>query len=396
MRTPNMNVGSGCPPVFMPLFRFSIQIPLVAVLLAMGATAQAQTEEVAPEALRKRALTKTSTSRPDGWKVTTKIGASLTVTDARSVVGATEGTAVQVGLNLTAEAKYKHGQHTWDSILKIQEAFQRTPPPDEQTSAQFVKSLDILDVVSTYVFRFTEPSWLGPFVQLKLTSQILETAVEPSQRYVVQKIDENGNQQPEIRAANTTLVQTAPFEPLLLRETAGLFGRPFDDDIFTFDFKAGVGAQQIIGQGGFTLIDNSQTLDIVRPDGSSESLPIYVLQEVADTFDLGAEGTIALKGYVIEKVLTWNASVVAFLPFVTSGDVVKVDDEGNTVTDDDGNPEFLNTIERLNLEINAGLSLKIAKYFSFDWSLLVRRFPQVRDAFQIQNNFLLTLTLDVI
>ncbi|MEM7676871.1 MAG: hypothetical protein AAF449_12780, partial [Myxococcota bacterium] len=131
--------------------------------------ATAQTQEIAPEALRKQALTNTSTKVPDGWKVTAKLGGSVNVTDARNVVGAREGTAIQIGFNLGVEVKYKKGQHTWDNVLLVQEAVQRTPAEGVEPE-QFVKSLDNLDLVSTYVYRFTNPDWLGPFVRLKLNT----------------------------------------------------------------------------------------------------------------------------------------------------------------------------------------------------------------------------------
>ncbi len=363
---------------------------LAAVCLAglIPATAAAQPQEVAPEALREAAMTKTATTVPDGWKVTAKLGGSFNVTDARNVVGAQEGTAIQVGVNLGVEARYKHGQHTWENILTIQEALQRTPPPDDETPAPFVKSLDNLDLVSTYIYRLRNPDWLGPFGQFKLNTQIFATVTEPTQDFRVRRIDIDGNASDDsaVLEAGTGIDQTEPFEPLLLRQTAGLFGEPISKDVFGFNFKVGVGAQQIVARDGFNLVNVD----------TSEDVPIYVLQQIESTFDFGGEVSLATKGYLIKDVLTWNAAVVTFLPFVTSGDVVKVDSNGNVVTDSDGNPETLGTIDRLNLEITGGVSLKVTKYFALDWNLLVRRFPQVRDAFQVQNAFQLTLTVDLI
>ena len=361
-------------------------------LVSFAGTAMAQTQEVAPEALRKEALTDTSTTVPDGWKVTAKVAGSFNLTDARNVVGATDGTAIQIGANVEVYGNYKSGQHTVENTLKIQEALTRTPPPDDDTPAPFIKSLDNLDLLSTYIYRFSDPDWLGPFFQFKLNTQIFPTTTEPTQDFRVTRIGTDGlpvaGDDPDLvrTAGSDSIDQTGSFEPLLLRETAGLFGRPWEEDIFTFDFKVGVGAQQIINRGGFTLIN----ID------TSGDTPLYKLQELETTVDLGAELTLAGKGYILKDVLTWSAGVVTFLPVVASGDITKVDSNGDVVLDGNGNPEQLGTVERLNLEITGNLSLKLTKYLSLDWNLLIRRFPQVRDAFQIQNAFLLTLTMDLI
>ena len=366
----------------------------VGASLVVASNAEAQTQEVAPEALREAALTDTATTIPDGWRVTAKLGGAFNVTDARNVVGATEGTAIQLGLNVTGEAAYKKGQHTWDNVLKIQEAIQRTPPPDDDTPAPFVKSLDNLDFVSTYIYRFSEPDWLGPFAQFKLTTQLFPTTTEPTQAFRILRIDTAGNEvlDTDDRGVGSEVEQTKSFEPLLLRQTAGLYGQPIAEDKLTVDFKVGVGAQQIIARNGFNLVD-------VDTSGTRATAAVYVLQEIADTVDLGVEASAAAKGYVVKDVLTWNASAVMFLPAVTSGDVVKVDSDGNVVRENDdpnGAPVLLGTFDRINLEFNAGLSLKLTKYLAAEWALLVRRFPQIRDAYQVQNSFLLTVTMDLI
>ena len=360
----------------------------VAVSVSGSAWAQATGNDIATEELQKKALTKTSTTVPDGWKVTAKVGGTFNVTDARNVVGAVEGTAIQLGATIGVNADYKYNQHTWENSLSIQEAFTRTPPPDDDTPSPLVKSLDTLDLLSTYIYRFNDPDWLGPFVQLKLNTQVFATSVEPVDPVTVIRNGDEANQQ----AGVTQVDVTEPFEPLLLRQTAGLFGRPYESDEFTLDFKIGIGAQEVIARGGAVLEANTgETAD----NGEA----IYRLQDIEDTFDLGLEGSVAGKGILIKDVLTWNASFVAFVPFVTVGDVPKVDDNGVPVVEgegEDATPVFLDTFERVALEFNGALSLKLTKYVSVDYTLLVRRFPQIRDAFQVQNALQVTLTMDLL
>ena len=338
-------------------------------VISAASPAFAQNEDMVPEELREAAMTKTSTTVPNGWKVTAKLGGSFNVSDARNVVGATEGTAIQVGVNIAAEAKYKHDQHTWDTVLSIQEALARTPTADGG-STPFIKSLDILDIVSTYVYRFEDPSWLGPFAQLKLNTQLFPTTSEPTEDYTLIELDTDGEEiSNEGRVSGQSFDQTGSFEPLLLRQTVGLFAEPYAEDILTVNFKVGLSAQEVLAYGGSNL----------TVDGT-----VYTLREIPNTFDLGVSGAAEANGYILKDILLWKAGVVAFLPFVTAGDVL----------DADGNE--LDTIDRLNLEVTGALSLKLNKYIAAEWNLLIRRFPQIVDEFQVQNSFLLTLTVDLL
>ena len=359
--------------MYMPRILTTTAVTAAATLLAVQ-TATAQTDEVASEALRKEALTKTSTTIPDGWRVTAKLGGSINITDARNVVGATEGTAIQVGLNIGAEAKYKQDQHTWDTILTIQEALQRTPNANDEVGSSFVKSLDNLDLLSTYIYRFSDPDWLGPFAQFKLNTQIFPTTTTPGEEFRIERQLEDGTIELDDanRAAGSDVDQNGAFEPLLLRETVGLFGQPYNEKVLSVDLKLGLGAQQTIVRDGFTLV-GVESRDGVDPDGP---ISVYILKELESTFDVGIEATIQAKGFILEDVLTWYAGVVAYLPFASTSD--------------------LDFIDRLNLEITGGISLKVTKSLSFDWNLLVRRFPQVIEEFQVQNGFLLTLTMDLL
>ena len=357
--------------MFMPRSLFPTAIA-AATLMTTTQTAVAQTSEVAPEELRKAAMTKTSTTVPNGWKITAKLGGSINITDARNVVGATEGTAIQVGLNIGAEAKYKQDQHTWDTVLTIQEALQRTPNANDEVGSSFVKSLDNLDLISTYIYRFSDPDWLGPFAQFKLNTQIFPTTTTPGEDFRIERTFDDGTiaLDDANSAAGTGIDQNGAFEPLLLRETAGLFGQPYDEKRLSLAFKLGVGAQQTIVRDGFTLT-GVETRDI-----GGEDTVVYLLKELESTFDVGVEATAQGKGVIVDDVLTWYAGVVAYLPFASTSD--------------------LDFIDRLNLEITGGLSLKVTKSISFDWNLIVRRFPQVVEEFQVQNGFLLTLTMDLL
>ena len=353
-----------------------------AMVTAWTGTAQAQVEEVAPEDLRKEAMTKTATTIPDGWRITAKIGGGLNVTDARNVVGATEGTAIQISFKLDAEARYKKGQHTLDNILSIIETITQTPTADGE-AGPFVKSQDVLDFVSTYVYRFSDPGWLGPFAQFKLNTQIFPTNTEPTNDFRIRRLGATEPDGTQFFLARESFEQNGAFEPLLLRQTGGLFAEPFSEDVFTIDFKVGIGAQETIARDGFTLVEVvTEPIDPANPDGPT--VDVYVLQQYETIVDLGLEATAKAKGYILKDVLTWNAAVVAFLPAISSTEVF--DDSGRE----------LDSLERLNLEITGGLALKLTKYVSVDYSLLVRRFPQIRNDFQVQNNFLLTLTVDVL
>ena len=133
--------------------------------------------------------TKLAAKQKDGWKNKLDVGATGAANASSKVVGSVDGATYQIGLVLQAEAKLKAGQHAWNNELKLQHAQTRTPVID-----QFVKSADVLDAASTWLYELESLRWVGPYVRLKLNTQVLEGYdVRPGEVNVA-KTDVDGNE----------------------------------------------------------------------------------------------------------------------------------------------------------------------------------------------------------
>ncbi len=329
---------------------------LGAALFVLGSASgpgMAQVEELGSEDLQKAATSKEA--KPDGWKFKLSLGATGSFNHSSNVVGADDGTTLQVGAVIDAGAHWVAGQHDWETVLGIQHTQTKTPQIDK-----FVKSLDNLSLISTYLYRLKTPPWLGPFGRFKLTTQIFNG-------YAVRADDVQVVRPPN--AAVTVPAQqrvklTTAFEPLTLRETVGFFANPVDEKKLRLNAKLGAGAQQIIAQDGFVLAD--------------ETAGVLTLGALDSTNEIGLELEVDLAGTVVEEVLTWKVTGNFFYPFASSSDA-----------DIDG-------IDQLNIDIAAAASLRLAKWLSLDYILNVKRIPLVTSDYQVQNGVLLTAGFDVI
>lgn len=353
------------------MFTRKLAFVSLAGALALGAagSASAQTEVLDDADVQKKALSKTSSTTPDGWKIKAKVGLSANLGDnnanAAAAGGGQEGTTFQFGLQLSAEANLKHGQHGWENKLGIQHAQTKTPSIDS-----FIKTQDNLEIISTYVYRLNNPEWLGPFGRFKFQTQILPGFAVREQPYDVIRTDRDGNAATTQVAAQQKIDLTGAFEAMVLRESAGMFARPFTEDYFKIDAKLGVGAQHIIVRDGYTILGED-----------ADALELQ-LQQLRTVNEAGAELELNLEGEAVKDLLSWKFGVNLFLPIIT------------TAEDADGNAA--NGFGYLNTDIQAGLSLKLSKWASLDYSLIVRKVPLVVDGFQVIHGLVLSAGFDIL
>jgi hypothetical protein len=162
---------------------------------------------------------------------------------------------------------------------------------------------------------------------------------------------------------------TAPFEPLNMRQSFGLFAEPLEATALTLSAKLGIGAQEILTREGDVLVT---TFD---EDGR-----VAVLRRLEGAVvQVGAEAQVDVKGELIEdEVLTYYASANVFYPPFSTSDIDR---------------DFA---ESLNLRLKAGASLKLTKALSVDYVLTVLRIPATTEDFQIQNGLLISAGFDVL
>lgn len=340
-------------------------------LLSLSSTAVAQVVELKDADVQKKALAATSSTTPDGWDVKAKVGLTGNLGDnngnAAAAGAGQEGTTFQIGLVLALGANFKLGHHGLETTFNVQHAQSKTP-----SIKSFIKTQDNLELISTYVYRLNNPSWLGPFARFKMQTQIFKGYAVRDGDYTVNRTNRDDTMQaPQAVTAQTKIPLTGAFEPVVLRESVGMFARPFTDDVFRFDGKLGVGAQQIVVRNGFV---------VAAEDAAASTLTLRQLDDVSEA---GAEAELMLAGVAIKDLLTWKLGANFFLPIITNAQ--RPDGSGKA-----------NGFDYLNTDIQAGISLKIAKWASLDYNLTIRKVPLVVDGFQVIHGLVLSAAFDIL
>ncbi len=143
---------------------------------------------------------------------------------------------------------------------------------------------------------------------------------------------------------------------------------PYQSVPLNISFKVGVAGQELYSDGeSYTSFDD---------DDSDE---FYDVRYLGDgwTTSLGVEGSLDFKGVLVER-FNWEVFGRIYYPF-----------EGNF------DKEMYDKVDRIHAEIMAKISVKIASWASFDYSLEVKRDPFVTLDWQITNNLLFTVGFDV-
>ena len=94
----------------------------LAVFLAAGSAAgQTLDEKVAKDVTDEKVLAEKKEDAKDGWAVKLKVGATGAFNHSKSVVGAVDGSTIQLGLLVDFGAVLVAGQHTWENAISLKE-----------------------------------------------------------------------------------------------------------------------------------------------------------------------------------------------------------------------------------------------------------------------------------
>ena len=364
--------------------RFSVVFIGAGVVFGSVAPARAQTDALDSKELKKTALAGTSTTVPDGWKVALNFGGTVNFNFSNETAAAAgageEGSTFQIGIVVGLTGNYKSGPHRWQNKVTVQQT--QTKQPERN----FRKSLDNVELLSTYLYSFKNPAWLGPFSRFRLNTQLLRSSYFNDDGAVGARRESVGADGRPVEeeipfesvGSEERIVQTEPFEPLILRESLGLFANPYTAPGFTLDAKLGVGAQQVIVRDGVTFVE--------LRDLEGELTAIF--REIEPSINVGGEGEVEMKGAIVKDRLTWRLTANVFVPFVASADVI-----GDESAEDTESPVGF---EYANIDIAGGVSLKLAKWASLDYILTLRRVPLVVRGLQVQHGILLSAGFDLL
>jgi hypothetical protein len=294
-------------------------------------------------------------AKEDGWQLRLMVGATGSYNHSRKVVGSVDGAMIQLGLLLDGGADLVHGQHIWENALAIKQTQTRTPQIEP-----FIKSADELTLKTTYIYHLPSIDWLGPFVRGSLSTQLLRGYDVRAGPVTLIRNLRNGTQISKAVPSQIRFALTKPFEPLLLKESAGCVAKPWADKSLTLKAKVGAGLQHVIVGKGFALAeDRNEEIEYNQLVDSTEA---------GGLIDLDANGALA-------DNITWTANAGCFYPFAGSE---------------------LSGSKASSVELGAKLSVKLATYLSFDYVFSAKWLPQILQEWQIQNGVTMTLSYDVI
>ncbi len=318
-------------------------VAFVVALTALPAAAQVADKELVPdEAVAPEA-------EASGWRAFMKAGASANFDHNSKVVGQLDGASTTMGLSLNSEGGYKKGQHAWWSTLSVVESVSRTPAIDG-----FVKSGDSLVLDTEYLYRIESMPWLGPFVRAGLA-----TALFAGYDHRGSTVDYAGAVDEKQK---TKLRLTDPFSPLRLKQSAGVFAKPYEEKAATLTFRVGAGAREVFADGQLAVSDDDATEDVI------EVIKLDSYQQV------GAEVAAILEGKLHSDKVSYKLGGELLLPFVTHPE----------------DPEDRGVMELANVEAYFELGFQLVEWASLNYQIKARREPRLIDELQLENHLLLT------
>ena len=296
---------------------------------------------------------------PSPWKYTLILSVNGAMTRSTNVIGTVDGTSAQLGAIIDGSANYTSGQHSWENVGKLNESFTRTP-----SVPSFLKSADELRLQSTYVYRFSGVPWLGAYGRLLGTTSIFRGyEVRGVDTVIVRTFADGTSSGPITKVAGNKYGTTSPFEPTVLRESAGAFANPLTRKDVNLKLRLGAAMQHVITQDGFALSDDKATTEVEY-------------RQLVSSTAAGAELGLEAVGSVADNV-SYTARADFFYPLYESED-----------SPQDG-------IEKLNTDISGKLSVRLSKYFSLDYILSLKRIPIIVDEWQVQNGLLVSCNYSV-
>ena len=298
-------------------------------------------------------------AQPDGWTHKLSLGTNFSFGHSSNVVGSPDGGTFQVGLLLDGAASLRHGQHVWQNALSVTHTQTKTPAIDP-----FVKTVDDFNLRSTYLYELAKVRWLGPFARVRFQTSLLPGYLVVAEPRRLRITDTDGDVTTRGLPAQENFELTSAFEPFLMRQSTGVFARPYDKKEIQLLTTLGLGAQEVFTQAGLAVTDDDTTTPLE-------------LTKLADSVQVGAEVEVVASGEW-QQDLTWGASANVLWPFVVDAD-----------TDLEG-------ADLVNVEFGLKLGYKLSKWASLDYVLSAKKVPLIVDAWQVQNNLLLTAAFNLL
>ncbi|MFT5430119.1 MAG: hypothetical protein ACI9OJ_000792 [Myxococcota bacterium] len=343
-------------------------IGLMALLLSLATTANAQDRDLVPDQM--------DTEKEDkGWVPKLVLSASFSFGHTSNVPSAQDGSTISLGGTLDSGIAYYGKQHEWRNTLNYQAVGSMSPAIEE-----FVKSTDSLVFESIYLYHIPGVHWLGPFVRFKLDSAIFRGKYVQADAKTFTVLRTDGTV--DNLGSQSTLATTGNFEPLKLEESIGLFAQPVDTPPVKVEFRAGVGARQVFTNNSPTLSDDAATADIIEFSELKDSV------QIGGELFAGVSGTVTWDDLGKDRPLTYSVNGEVLLPFYS-----KVETDAESTSD----------LDNTTVLLEAKLGVKLFAWMSLDYALKASREPLLHleaqdeaDKWGISNSLLLSFSYSVV
>ena len=322
----------------------STRVLLVAAVVGLGQLAVA-----APQVDYVPVKVDRSKVKDIGWDTQLSIGASTALAHNSGVVGQVDGGTFTLGAQLEGGLAYLMGVHEWRNTLKIAETINRTPVIDE-----FIKTTDLIKFDSIYLFRIPALPWVGPYLRFQLDMEAFASYDVRAEEvtYAIAGA-------PQQRGRKLRL--SDPYKPLTLKETLGMYAKPYVKDFLAVEVKLGLSARETFADGQLAIDDDATTAGIIE------------VKPLATFVQGGPSAGLTLKGQLKEKRIAYYFDAETMLPVLNDS-------------------ETKSAVDLLNVSLELGVSFKLFPWMSLDYQMRAIREPQLIDIFQVQNSVLLTFS----
>ncbi len=231
-----------------------------------------------------------------GWTNKANLGANLSFSSSKDVVGQTDGTSETYGLNLKSSF-FRNLEHSeWRTDGSLMAATTRTPSVN-----RFIKSGDELKISTQYTHFWHGNRNLGPYARGEASAPMFKGEDVQSSTKTYNVTRANGTALPSVTGTSYRL--TDGFRPLNTKESVGVFWKPVHEEDIKVETRLGAAALQIDADGQFAVKSSDATTVTVN--------------ELGDVNQLGLEAAVAVKGKIDEKS-GYEAGVESLTPFVTN------------------------------------------------------------------------------
>lgn len=292
------------------------------------------------------------------WVKNLNLNLGFSQINQKDVIGSNDGLSTTVNSKIAGLLLHKSDDNEWRNELTLDYAISRTPViPD------YYKSEDKFKISSAYFFGFGSFKNFGPYVRASLRTQLADgyDVQEDPETYVISKKGDEANARTVV---TDDLKLTDAFAPLSLKETAGGFYKPVEEQLATLEFLLGLSAKQTFAADQLVLADNAATDEIE-------------VVELVDQNEVGLDTKLAFKGNWNEKIL-YKLEGELFIPIHSKNEIEEDKDKS--------------AFEKRSWLVESGVSFKFVKWASLDYIYRAERDYAISNEVQRTSSFLFNIS----